>query len=226
MSTIARPRSLSALVLDRLRQMIVSGDLELGASLSERRLSEALAVSKTPVREALAQLRNEGLVTIVPQSGAKVFTLSAMEVREVCEFRATMESVAIKLSFERNRSGLEQDLSRIVEDMSMAREANDIKGYLALDTAFHLTFFEHCGNSLLQNAYGLYSGKIAALRTHLATIPKHTSLSFAEHKKILRFIKNGAVDRLLETLEMHIGRTRETYEIGIEDITMADSLSK
>ena len=80
MRPIERPRSLTGTVLAQLRESIVSGDLELGAALSERVLAEKLGVSKTPVREALAQLRVEGLVRIYPQRGAYVFTLSARRV--------------------------------------------------------------------------------------------------------------------------------------------------
>ena len=66
MLQLERPRSLTALVLDRLRQGIVCGDVGLGEQLSESALAGQLGVSKTPVREALQQLRNEGLVRIVP----------------------------------------------------------------------------------------------------------------------------------------------------------------
>src|SRR5919204_2437086 len=83
---IERPKSLAETVLAHLRSSIVHGDLELGQPLSERQLADELGVSKTPVREALAQLRNEGLVLIYPQRGAFVFTLSAREVAELCEF--------------------------------------------------------------------------------------------------------------------------------------------
>jgi DNA-binding GntR family transcriptional regulator len=89
---IERPQSLTNIVISRVRNMIIDGELELGSVLSERKLAEELNVSKTPVREAFAQLRNEGLVTIVPQSGVRVFTLSAKGVREMCGSRKSRSS--------------------------------------------------------------------------------------------------------------------------------------
>jgi DNA-binding GntR family transcriptional regulator len=74
MHPITRPSSLKESVIERLRESIVTGELELGQPLSERALAERLNVSKTPVREALAQLRVEGLVLVYPQRGAYVFT--------------------------------------------------------------------------------------------------------------------------------------------------------
>jgi DNA-binding GntR family transcriptional regulator len=72
---LERPKSLRELALEHLRSSIVDGTLKMGQTLSERGISEELGVSKSPVREALAQLRDEGLVSIEPQKGARVFSL-------------------------------------------------------------------------------------------------------------------------------------------------------
>lgn len=221
MSDFERPPSLSSVVTDHIRAMIIRGDVPLGAAISERSISADLKVSKTPVREALAQLRNEGLVTIVPQSGVRVFTLSAREVREICAFRKILESAALETSMIVDPAGLLRDLEAIDERMREALSAGDVRGYLGLDTDFHLAFFANCGNAYLQNAYGLYAGKIAALRTHLADKPLHTQLSLAEHGEIVAAVRRRDVTALVGILADHIGRTQETYEIGIEDISVA-----
>lgn len=221
--TIERPLSLTSIVTTRVRNMIINGELELGSTLSERGLAEELNVSKTPVREAFAQLRSEGLLTIVPQSGVKVFTLSAKGVREMCEFRKSLEGAALAASLRNDPASLENDIAKIVAEMEQAQTSGDQTTYLMLDTKFHLAFFEHCNNQYLQGAYALYSGKISALRTHLAMKPKHTSMSFDEHKEMLVAIGRRNIDALQSILDRHIGRTQETYEIGIDDIAAADA---
>jgi DNA-binding GntR family transcriptional regulator len=221
MSDFERPPSLSSVVTDHIRTMIIRGDVPLGAAISERSISADLKVSKTPVREALAQLKNEGLVTIVPQSGVRVFTLSAREVREICAFRKILESAALETSMTVDPAGLLRDLEAIETRMRESLSAGDVRGYLGLDTDFHLAFFANCGNAYLQNAYGLYAGKIAALRTHLADKPLHTQLSLAEHGEIVAAVRRRDVTALVGILGDHIGRTQETYEIGIEDISVA-----
>lgn len=223
MRPITRPKSLSATVLDGLRQSIVEGDLALGQPLSERQLAESFGVSKTPVREALAQLRLEGLVRIVPQRGVFVFTLSAREVMNMCELRLTLEATALRLAFERDRSGLLSGLTSIVREMEAARNARDMRGYLNSDTAFHQVFFRACGNPLLADTYGIYLGKIAAVRTHLAVKPLHTERSYEEHRDILAGLGTGDLARTLDILDRHIERTKTTYAETVEDIAAADN---
>jgi DNA-binding GntR family transcriptional regulator len=219
---IERPQSLSETVTQRLRDAIVSGDLELGQPLSERQLAEMLEVSKTPVREALAQLRLEGLVLILPQRGASVFTLSQQEVVEICEVRQALEASALKAAMERNRQAFAIALAATVKRMAQARGRGDVKAYLAQDTQFHLCFFAHCGNRLMAKNYDLFVGKIAALRTHLAHKPQHTELSFREHEAMLDAVSGGEIAAALAVLDVHIARTKETYSAGVTDIAAAD----
>jgi DNA-binding GntR family transcriptional regulator len=225
MDAFERPKLLTETVLAHIRSAIVSGDLPLGSALSERQLAQRLNVSKTPVREALVQLKTEGLVDIIPQKGAYVFTLAALEVVEICEFRLTIESAALDLALERNPGALADEIERIVDSMDRARRAGNVRAYLSLDTDFHAAFFRHCGNAYLRDSYQRYVGKIAALRTHLATKPMHTELSFREHCRLRDIIRTGNAAEARNVLHDHIGRTRETYSLEVEDIAAADSLS-
>lgn len=224
MAVIERPKSLTETVLEHLRDRIVSGEFALGCALSERQLAEELKVSKTPVRESLVQLRSEGLVTIRPQRGAFVFTLSAREVIEICEFRYAIESAALDLAITRNREALVDDIRKIVDQMKEARAKGNLKAYLKLDTEFHAAFFRHCDNHYLKDSYDRYSGKIAALRTHLAVKPMHTQLSFEEHQALRDVFAEGTWEEIKEILQAHIGRTKETYSESVEDIAAADAV--
>jgi DNA-binding GntR family transcriptional regulator len=225
MRRIERPKSLATSALERLRQSIIEGDLALGQPLSERQLAENLGVSKTPVREALAQLRVEGLVQILPQKGAFVFTLSAKDIVYLCELRLTLESAALRFAYQRNREKLIHRLKSVLAHMVEAQERKDTRSYLHHDTQFHEVFFATCGNPLLEAAYGTHVGKIAALRTHLAMKPLHTVRSFEEHAEMIRLLESGAIAEAIAVLEQHIGRTSATYSETIEDIAAADKSS-
>ena len=135
---LERPKSLRELALEHLRNSIVDGSLKMGQVLSERGISEELGVSKSPVREALAQLRDEGLVSIEPQKGARVFTLSEAEVAQICDFRQAIETAAFELALKRSPAGLAQDMDRVVAEMKAARAAGNERRYLELDTEFKL----------------------------------------------------------------------------------------
>jgi DNA-binding GntR family transcriptional regulator len=203
-------------VVDILRDSIISGDLKLGEALSERALAEKLQVSKTPVREALGQLRLEGLVRVYPQRGAYVFTPNAIEVIEMCELRQALEAAALKMSIERNPEQTRVMLSKIVDRMEKATSQQDRKAYLHEDTLFHRSFFHCCGNQLMLQTYEMHTGKISALRTHLARLPNHTDMSFEEHSQIADAVACRDTQMALSILDTHIGRTRLTYTSEVD----------
>ncbi len=209
---LERPKSLRELALEHLRDSIIDGSLKMGQVLSERKISEELGVSKSPVREALAQLRDEGLVSIEPQKGARVFSLSEAEVTQICDFRQAIEIAAFELALSRNPIGLADQMERVVKEMTRERTKGNEKGYLALDTTFHQLIFEHAGNDYLTSSYTRYIGKIAALRTHLAKLPQHTDLSYDEHQKIAVAVRQGDMSEIKSLLIEHIDRTRQAYK--------------
>jgi len=208
---LKRPQSLRELALEHLRKNIVNGNLKMGQVLSERSISEELGVSKSPVREALAQLRDEGLVIIEPQKGAKVFSLSNEEVEQICDFRQAIETAAFELALARNPEELANDMDEVVAKMEEAQNKGRMAAYLALDTTFHELLFKHCQNDYLAASYARYEGKIAALRTHLSELPQHTELSFDEHKKLALAVRKRDDKKIRHLLAEHINRTRQVY---------------
>ena len=222
MRQIERPKSLAETVLHRLREAIVEGDLKLGEPLSERQLAEDLGVSKTPVREALAHLKLERLVRIVPQRGAFVFTLSAREVVQLCELRQALETAALRYAIERNHRTFERGLGAVVVRMRQTRAENNVRAYLREDTAYHEQFFRYSGNEYMADAYNLLVGRIAALRKHISVKPHHTERSFEEHERMLETVARGDIEQSLAILSVHIERTKQTYAEWVEDIAAAD----
>lgn len=222
MKQLRRSKSLTEMAVEGLREAIVTGQFRLGEPLSEIQLASSIGTSKTPVREALKQLRIEGLVTVVPQSGTFVFTLSALELVKMCELRLILEMAAFKFAYQRNREEFTKALQTVVAKMAMSQQAADIPKYLRLDTEFHEQLFKYCDNQFITDAYSLIGGKIAALRTHLSSLPQHTQLSFEEHRAFVKAIDQEDVEKATLILQKHIGRSKETYAETIEDISMAN----
>lgn len=225
MRPIERPRSMAEEVASRIRHAIVEGDFGLGEVLSERQLAERLNVSKTPVREALAQLRLEGLVNIYPQRGVTVFTLSAREIRDICDLRYALEEAALRHAIDRHPEELARRLAVVVEAMEKAHAAGDERAYLKADTDYHQVFFECCDNVYLESTYKLYVGKLAALRTHLSRKPDHTRHSDEEHHRMLDLLRARDLPACLTLLRRHIDRVSTTYAENVSDIAAADSES-
>ncbi len=219
---IERPRSLSDIAVDNIRNAIIQGTYELGEPLSEATLVQSLGISKTPIREALSILKLEGLISVVPQKGTFVFTLSANEVAQLGRYRYALESTAVDMAMERDSEALVSSLYSICAQMDQAHGRGEMRKYLTLDANYHEVIFENCGNSYLQDGYKFVSGKIAALRTHLSSHPTHTEKSFHEHIKMARMLKKGNLSEAKIILKRHATRGERSYADTVKDIAEAD----
>ena len=208
---IKRPKSLTEIATDQIREEIVSGELALGEMLSESGLAGSLGISKTPVREALVRLANEGLVNIVPQKGSFVFTVTGKELADMCTVRTALEFTALKVSFQNAPGELAAGLGAITSDMAEALDNGDIAAYLKLDTRFHREFFDHSDNDYLVGAYRIIYAKMAALRIRLGTAPSHVEKSYREHVQIAEAIAHDRLQQALEILEGHISQHAGSY---------------
>lgn len=209
---LARPPSLARLAESRLQAAIESAEFELGAPLSEDKLATFLGVSRTPVREALSALNLKGLVEIYPQRGSYVFSPSADDVEQLCEFRMMMEAKAMGLCLNRSKDETLLKLRRANEAMRTACADKNFKATAESDTAFHMAFFEDCGNQFLQESYALVSGRITALRTHLVNprtgISPH---SVEEHAQIIEAFAAGNLAHAESILSTHIYKMTGNY---------------
>ncbi|MDO6800715.1 GntR family transcriptional regulator [Shimia thalassica] len=203
---IERPQPLSDIAADNIREAIINGDFRLGQALTENALSKLLGISKTPVREAISSLKREGILHGDSQKGARVFTLTAEQLHQLCVYRLTLETAAIEMAMTTDPSGLVKRLQSICEDMSSAREAEDFEGYLKLDRVFHDAFFEFSGNQFLREGYRGVSHKVATLRTYLSLAPLRVDKSFSEHVKIAELLKATRVQEAIEVLGEQIDR--------------------
>ncbi|WP_162906765.1 GntR family transcriptional regulator [Algihabitans albus] len=199
-------------VLTRMRRSIVQGDWMLGEKISEARVAASLGTSKTPVREALVQLKHEGLVEIRPQAGTFVFTLAPGELNQICEMRWVLEAAALRRVFEIDaRAELVKRLKAVFADMQAAWTQNDVSCYLSLDGAFHQAICEVCGSPYILQSYNLIAGKVAALRTHLGIDPHHLEKSFAEHERLVDLVATADLELVLALLASHIARKEGSY---------------
>ena len=203
------PASLAARVTDQIRQAILDGEVQLGEALSELKLSAALGVSRTPVREALNALQREGLIDIRPQSGSFVFLPSEEDVGELCEFRRILETTALRLSFARRRDETLLQLRTASDAMEQAQRNGEHREMARADSAFHQALARNCANAYVVEAYKLVSGRVAALLTHNVSGPEPLrDKSIAEHRAIIAAFAKGDLDAAEDILDEHISRMR------------------
>ena len=208
---LVRPKSLTDLAHDSIRQLIVGGELAMGEQLSEASLASQLGISKTPVREALLRLRADGLIEIQPQRGTFVFSLTPRQVEEICAFREVIEVSAVKLAMEARRPALVRALQANVREMVVARKTGNWKAIRQLDEAFHETIVDLCDNAYLKQAHQLIASKIGALRARLPERTEQVDHCQQNHAAILGLLREGRVAATQRALALHIRDTLASY---------------
>jgi len=189
---------------DVIRDRIMSGALVPGARIIESTLCEELGVSRTPMREALFRLEQDGLVRQEPARGFSVMPLSAKEVRQIYPIIWTLEVLALKIGADNVDTTELQRLNR-----SLTRATNPEKQH-ALDDKWHEILIESCKNKRLLQQIQLL--KHVAHRYELAYMrhSKKLDTSIDEHEAILTAIASGQATEAQLLLEKHWRRGMET----------------
>lgn len=217
---IDQKKSLMELTADRIREAIVAGELGLGSKLSEQRLADALGVSRSPVRDALAALQAEGLVKIERSRGTFVFTPDPDEVDDLCEYRAVLETFAIRKAIQTQPDTLVQQLTTAQTQMQQALNARDPALYTQGDLQFHTSIIEASGNRAVRDAYHRTISPVKALRTHLFTIMnERLDRSMNEHSEILQACIDKDAEHAALRLKEHIFILAVAFRTALSDAT-------
>ncbi|MDI9947878.1 MULTISPECIES: GntR family transcriptional regulator [Rhodococcus] len=175
---------------DGLRQMIISGELAPGQSLSEVSLAETFGISRTPIREALKQLQIEGLVEIRPRVGTFVAVPSRREINELFEMKQLLEGGAARLMAARGEVPELTAMKANVREADAAVEAGDTERYAQLVHDFHEILIAGADNGKLATHYRLLMNQLAygrLVKTSLSQ-PGRSLESEREHHTVLELI--------------------------------------
>lgn len=194
---------LFAVIRDKLRERILSGEFRPGARLVEGKLSTEMAVSRIPVREALRALAAEGLVTLEPRRGASVSVLSDDLAYDMVEVRATLEGLNAKLAAMRRDEGTIRTLQQILKEGNEAVANEDIDQCRKLNATFHETLATIGGNVVLTDLM-----RSLRDRTALVFAPSNMDRvreNWSDHAQILNAViaGNGELANLLATQHVH-----------------------
>ncbi len=148
---------LSHTILDIIRQAIVTCRLAPGAPLNQVDVARELGISRGPVREALRQLEEEGLVVSVPYKGTFVAKLTRRDLDELRSLRAVLERFAAGIVVERCDDAAIRSLEAILGEMEVAVERGDGEARDAADLAFHTRICELAGHRLLLQTWARFS---------------------------------------------------------------------
>ncbi len=191
-------------VVEVLRNAIIMGSYEPGERLIEASLSSELGTSRGPVREALRQLENEGLVTSVPYRGAVVLGVSDEEVQEVLiPIRLTLERYSFSHALERMTDEDIAELGKQVWLMEQAATAGDLGKHVEADLRFHEIVISTSGQPHTEQIWGTIWPRIRAYFFRYGR-GQDLATMVDEHRDLLAALQARDRELVLEKLEHHI----------------------
>jgi DNA-binding GntR family transcriptional regulator len=202
-AAIERPKPLHETVVERLRNMIVEGELASGERLHDANLARILQVSRTPIREATKLLATEGLVDLLPRRGARVSELSIEDILDLFETIAGVERHACELAAERMRESDLDKLQRAHKRMARHHAAGERQPYFKLNHEIHLAIVEASKNATLQNIHASLMSR--ARRARYAALASHARWmeAMGEHEQIMAALVERDSRRAGEIMRQH-----------------------
>lgn len=189
----------------RIKTLILSDELRDGDPLDIDWLTSELGISRTPVREALLMLEQEGLIETIPYKGTFITDLTKKDVEEIYRVREGLESLAVELATPLIPDADLQNMQEMFTAVGDEIEKGSFNGYFESDIGFHDLLIRHSGNQVLQQVLDTLSGRIYRVRAFSwRRSGSHMKLSFAEHRAILDAIVERDVERAKELMARHV----------------------
>ncbi|HEX3786362.1 MAG TPA: GntR family transcriptional regulator [Pseudonocardiaceae bacterium] len=192
-------------VLNVVRQAILDFKLRPGQRLIERELVEQLGVSRATVREVLALLVSEGLVTVIPQKGAIVSVLSATEAADIYEMRQSLEALVVRRFIERATPENVRDLraSLVALEQVSATDTDRLAELRAKD-AFYNVLFVGANSQPLAQILTTLQGRVQVLRATSLSVPGRAAQAAQELRRVVELIEAGDAEGAANACAEHV----------------------
>jgi DNA-binding GntR family transcriptional regulator len=191
-------------VVERMRDLIRSGDLEPRARINESELTERFGISRTPLREAIKILATEGLLELLPNRGARVASLSQFEIEEMIEVIAGLEATAADLAC---RTITDEEIAGIERDhhaMVVAWKAGEEGAYFGLNRSIHEAIMAASRNATLGGIYASLSGRIQRSRYAVHQTTEQWAQAVSEHERMIELLRARDGEALAVLMRAHI----------------------
>ena len=211
--TIPKIKSVREQVYEGIKMLIISGQMPQGTRLQENDLAEMFKVSRTPVREALKSLKDDGLLEVGAGKGLMVRALTAESAKDIFAVRSLMELYAIRIAARE----LTPEQRRYMIEMRAKFEYfytdYDAEEYIRMDTEFHSAIIRFSGNRFLPELSDRVYSILQATRLLSLSVDKHNIASTQRHIEIIDCMLNGDVDGAERALRIHLEGAEEKVQI-------------
>lgn len=196
-------RRLADEVYEQLVQAIMDREIGPEDQLVQERLAAELQISRTPVREALMRLEQEGVLEVSKRGSFRLYQMNTQEVRELYQARAAVEGQAIRILAERcDPNDVKALRDTIAKEENIS--GNDARTYFDANRAIHRKFVELAGNRFLLDMFDMIWGKAMAFHLFATIENLDLSQSLGDHMTLVQAVEDGDKTSALEVITLHI----------------------
>jgi DNA-binding GntR family transcriptional regulator len=203
-------RALHDELADRIRQMIIEGDLPADQKVPEKDLCARFGVSRTPLREALKVLANDGLLVLTPNRGSTVAGVTEQDIQDVFPVMSALESLAGELAVENMSDDAIAAVQETHEAMVQAYRDKNQALYFRLNQQIHQAILQGSGNAALITVYQSLNIRITRMRYIADMTRDRWEQAVAEHIVMMDALVARDGDLLSDVLCHHLENKRET----------------
>ena len=187
-------------VYQSLREWIVGGDLEPGEKLKDKELAAQLGVSRTPIREALRRLENEGLIETAANRWTRVAPITIQDAESIYPIIQKLEELALSLAFPKMTAQHIQLMQEANNRLKAELNSNDTQAAMFADVAFHQIFIDAADNTELSTILEQLKTKYQRIDLAYFSDAKSLLASFEEHQRLITALKTRNFESARQTL--------------------------
>ena len=191
-------------VFNTLREAILKGELKPGERLMELQLASKLGVSRTPIREAIRMLEQEGLAVTIPRKGAEVAKMTLKDMEDVLEIRETLDELAAKIACTKMNEQQMLELIKIKDEFEKNTNSEDVKLIAETDEKFHDIIYEATDNAKLVVLLNNLREQIYRYRVEYLKNKDNYPALIQEHEEIVEALKAHDKDKVTEAMHKHV----------------------
>jgi len=209
------PITLAGQVYEEIRDRILDGKIRSGEFLREQELSQAMQVSRTPVREALGRLASEGFLERIPHRGFRVPAEPLTNLLDLYPVVAALDRLAGTLAFPRLSQEDLTHLRAVNHSLRAAMNNADVSKARQLNNEFHHYIAQRSGNQRLGELLEGLRSQLKRLETWYYSYRQHTEQSIREHNELIAALERKEYERALSIFESNMRLTQVAFEAEI-----------
>ncbi len=191
-------------VFNTLREAILKGELKPGERLMELQLASKLGVSRTPIREAIRMLEQEGLAVTIPRKGAEVAKMTEKDMEDVLQIRDALDELAASIACEQITSEELDELRRTMREFEEYTKTADLKRIAEADVRFHDIIYKATRNTKLENMLNNLREQMYRYRVEYLKDEKNYPVLIKEHSEIVEGLSGKDKDKVTDAMHKHV----------------------